>query len=136
MRLLSVILVFLLVLTSLPVSAASLEGSGPSEASAGTPAATASATPAPEPSPATQQPTLHEMLAQTTRADFAAGDRPTTAAVTTLAPGQEAPAEAKEKKSHKTLWIVLGCVAGAAIIWAIADSGGDSNGSGGGGGGY
>ena len=134
MRLLSVILVFLLVLTSLPASAASLEGSGPAEASAGTPAAPASATPAPE--PATQQPTLHEMLAQTTRADFAAGDRPTAAAVTTLAPGQEAPTEAKEKKSHKTLWIVLGCVAGAAVIWAIADSGGSDNGSGGGGGGY
>ena len=111
MRLLSVFLVFLLVLTSLPASAASLEGSGPAEASAGTPAA-----PSATPAPATQQPTLHEMLAQTTRADFAAGDRPTTAAVTTLAPGQEAPAEAKEKKSHKTLWIVLGCVAGAAII--------------------
>lgn len=128
MRLLSVFLVALLVLTSLPASAASLEGSGPVQASA---------TPAPEPAPATQQPTLHEMLAKTSHPDFAAGDRPTTVAVTTLAPGQEAATEGKEKKSHKTLWIVLGCVAGAAIIWAVADSGGDSNGSsGGGGGGY
>ena len=123
MRFLSVFLAFLLVLSSIPASAAQPEKSAPAAA----PAASGTA-PAP-------QPTLHEMLAKASGADFTAGDRPQAAAVATLAPGQEAT-ETKEKKSHKTLWIVLGCVAGAAVIWAIADSGGSDNGSGGGGGGY
>ena len=124
MKTLSMLLVLLLVLSSLPVSAAA------TEASAGAaPAATAESQPASAP-----QPTLHEMLARTPRADFSEGVRPAKAEVATLAPGQEAT-ETKEKKSHKTLWIVLGCVAGAAVIWAIADSGGSDNGSGGGGGG-
>jgi hypothetical protein len=128
MRVLALFLAFVLVLTSLPAMAAPAEGAAPAEA----PATAVDVAPGP-PSPASQ-PTLRDMLARTPQADFAAGEKPSsTAPAVTLAPGQEATAE---KKSHKTLWIVLGCVAGAALIWAIADSGGNDNGSGGGGGGY
>jgi hypothetical protein len=75
------------------------------------------------------------MIARSPRADFAAEERPSEAIpLAPLAPGQTeaAPAE-PEKKSHKTLWIVLGCIAGAAVIYAIAESGGDGDGDGGGG---
>jgi len=123
-------LAFFLVLTSLPASAGTTGTSDAAEAPSGDASPTAVTTPAATP----EQPTLQEMLARTPRADFAAGERPSTV---TLAPAQEAapaPAPAPEKKSHKTLWIVLGCVAGAALIWAIADSGGSSNGGSGGGG--
>jgi hypothetical protein len=135
MRILALLLAFVLVLTSLPAMAAPAEGAAPAEAPgtavdvAPVPAAPAEA-PKPE-QPLASQPTLRDMLARAPQTDFAAGDKPSS--TVTLAPGQEATAE---KKSHKTLWIVLGCVAGAALIWAIADSGGDDNGSGGGGGGY
>jgi hypothetical protein len=46
------------------------------------------------------------------------------------------PPKKEGMSRSKKIWITVGIVAGAALIWAALDSGDDNNTSGGGGGGY